>query len=184
MEYKVNVTKFAPFYEGAPLVSIYVFEDLDLALRSASQAACMSFSDSIEVIDENGRIHAQWTSLYNFIYQFKDNETPEKYFNRNLDAVVDQVEKHFIPELSAHLNERIVSFLDNGEEVTFDVIPGTESIFFDACMDAGCEAEESEEDGVLDFPLMKTLMTKYMNDLDRRHQRYEKHKQRQLAIPY
>ena len=165
-------------------MSTYVFDDLDLALRSASQSACMSFSDSIEVIDENGRIHAQWTSLYNFIYRFKDSETPDEYFAENLDVVVKQVEKHFIPELSTHLNERIVSFFDNGEEITFTVIPGTESIFMDACMDAGCEAEEAEEEGILDFSVMKTLMTKYTKELAIRQQRYEKHKQRQLDIPY
>ena len=184
MVYTVNVTKFAPFYEGGSLVSAYEFDDLDLAVRSASQSACLSFSDSIEVIDEQGKIYVQWTSLYNFIYQFKDSETPEEHFAKDLDVVVKQVEGHFISEFSTYLSGRTVSFIDNGEEVTFSAIPGTESIFFDACMDAGCEDEEAREEGIHDFPVMKTVMAKYTNELARRQQRYEKHKQRQLAIPY
>lgn len=184
MVYTVNVTKFAPFYGGGSLVSSYEFDDLDLAIRSASQSACLSFADSIEVIDEQGKIYAQWTSLYNFIYQFKDSETPEEHFAKDLDVVVKQVEGHFISEFSTYLSGHNVSFIDNGEEVTFTVIPGTESFFFDACMDAGCEEEEAREAGILDFPVMKTVMTKYTKELDRRQQRYEKHRQRQLAIPY
>lgn len=184
MVYTVNVTKFAPFYEGGQLVSSYEFDDLDLAIRSANQSACLSFADSIEVIDEKGRIHAQWSSLYNFIYQFKDSETPEEYFTKSLSVVVKQIEGHFIPEFSTYLSGHKVSFVDNGEEVTFNVIPGTESIFFDACMDAGCKEEDARLGGIDDFPVMKTVMTKYTAELTRRQQRYEKHKQRQLAIPY
>jgi hypothetical protein len=184
MVYTVNVTKFAPFYEGAPLVSTYEFEDVDMAIKSASQSACMAFSDSIEVIDEQGRIHASWTSLYNFIYRFKDSETPDESFTKNLNVVVKQIERYFIPELSNYLTGRIVSFVDGGEEITFTIIPGTESFFFDACMDAGCEGEDAREEGILDYPVMKTVNTKYSEEIALRQQRYEERKQRQLNMPY
>lgn len=184
MEYTVNVTKFTPFFDGDSLVSTHKFDDLDAAVRLASQSACWASSDFIEVIDENGRIHARWTSLYNFIYRFEDVETPDEYYNQSLGQITGQVEKHFIPKLSAYLNGREVSFIHNGEEMTFTVIPGTESIFFDACMDAGCEDEEAREEGIIDFPVIKTLMDKYSGELERRRQRYEKRKQHQLDLPY
>ena len=183
MEYKVSVTKFAPFYEGDKLVSTHVFDDLELALRDASHWACLSSSDSIEVIDENGLVYAQWTSLYNFIYRFEDKETPEEYFNRHLVRFTQDIIKHFIPELATYINERTVSFIDGVEEVSFAVIPGTEIIFWEACMDAGCKAEDAEQDGILDFPVMKTLMAKYTKELSIRQQRYEERRQRELAKP-
>lgn len=184
MIYTVYVTKFAPFFDGDSIVSTYVFDDLDLALKSASQSACWASSDSIDVIDEQGRIHARWTSLYNFLYRFEDAKTPDAYYNQSLEHITRQVEKHFIPTLATYMNGRDVSFMDDGHEITFTVIPGTESFFFDACMDAGCEDEEAREDGIVDFPVIKTLMAKYLRELERREQRYEKRKQRQLDLPY
>lgn len=184
MEYTVNVTKFTPFFDGDSLAATYKFEDLDMAIRQASVSACWSSSDFIEVIDEQGRIHARWTSLYNFIYRFEDIETPDEYYNQSLAKIAREIEKHFIPKLSACLNGREVSFIHNEEEMTFTVIPGTESIFFDACMDAGCADEDARDDGIIDFPVMKTLMDKYSGEIERRRQRYEKRKQHQLDLPY
>ena len=181
MAYTLRIKKFAPFYKGDSLVSSYSYDTQEEAERAARQNACLSSSDAIEVIDEQGETRVLWTSLYNFIYCPKGEETLEEYFATSLERYIELIEQ-FIPDFAEHLDGRSVKFANEGEQMELAVIPGTEMILLDACMDAACEAEDARDDGKDDIPVMKTAMEKYQQELDRRQQRYEAHKQRQKDL--